>query len=444
MRNLQKVGIFGLGKTGTCSYQALNKTAKLICYDDNVTTRELFINKFESKNIVELLDPQWRGLDKILVSPGVPKSHKIFKIARDNNIKITSDVEILFENNRKANFISITGTNGKSTTTALIGHILNNSYYDYSIGGNIGIAPLCLPLDKEGYILELSSFQIDLLSNFKTKIAVLLNITQDHIDRHRTIEEYIKIKESLLYMLASDGIGIIGIDNEITNCIYQNLKNNLKLIPISFANKNIEGISYLKGEIFDNFFEKVRIPVGEPKYLQGEHNRENMAASFAVCKALGLKWEQIISACSTFQGLPHRMQYLGSIKTVNFYNDSKATNADSASKSIGSLDNIYWLVGGIAKEGGINSLKPLFSRIRKAYLFGRDRNVFANSLRGLAEYKIYDNLEDSFKDAFEDAIHDNNMSNILLAPAASSYDQFDNFEHRGEVFIKLYKNKIMQ
>lgn len=441
-QNNKRIGIFGLSRTGTSVYQALCKNANVVCFDDNQNTRVAFIDKLGDRDLADLRDQKWYNLDKIIVSPGVPRSHKIFQIADNNHIPIISDIDILFEESAKSKFVSITGTNGKSTTTALIGHILISNMYDYVVGGNIGVAPLSLPLNKAGYVLELSSFQLELLHQFKTKIAVILNVTKDHLDRHNTMEEYIKIKESLLYRLQPDGIGIIGIDNEITKHIYEKHKNRFRLIPISAHKKHAEGVCCLEGEIYDNFFEKTHIPIPFLQYLQGNHNRENIAASFAVCRILGLPWKKIVASCSTFKGLPHRMQYVGNIKNVHFYNDSKATNADAAYKSLSSLNNIYWLLGGIAKEGGIESLKPLFSKIHKAYLFGKDKMLFATSLNELVDYEIFDNMEEAFHAAFKDAINNHDtINNILLAPAASSYDQFKDFEHRGQVFVELCQDK---
>ena len=437
-QNNKSIGIFGLSRTGISAYQALCKNATVVCYDDSQDIRGAFIGMFGSRDLADLCDQKWHNLDKIIISPGVPRSHKIFQIASDSNILITSDIDILFEENTKSKFVSITGTNGKSTTTTLIGHIMTSNMYDYVVGGNIGVASLSLPVNKAGYVLELSSFQLELLNKFKTKIAVILNVTKDHLDRHHTMEDYIKIKESLLYRMDHDGIGVIGIDNEITKYLYEKHKNRFRLIPISAHIQHAEGVCCFKEEIYDNFFEKTRIPMPFLQCLQGDHNRENIAASFAVCRILGLSWKKIMAACLTFKGLPHRMQYVGNVKNVHFYNDSKATNADAASKSLGSLNNIYWILGGISKEGGIDCLKPLFSHVYKAYLFGKDKMLFADSLNDLVNYEIFDNMEEAFHAAFKDAIHNNDtINNILLAPSASSYDQFKNFEHRGQAFVEL-------
>lgn len=420
----KKIGIFGLGKTGISSYEALKDAAELICFDDSQLNRKLFADIYGNEILVHYSDSKWDKLDEILLSPGVPLSHEIVQKAKRFDIKITSDIEILYEECKDANFVCITGTNGKSTTTALIGHILKEAGYDYPIGGNIGMAALALPLYKPGYVLELSSFQLELLNNFQAKIAIILNITEDHLDRHHTMIEYINIKAKILTKLKTEGLAIIGIDNENSARIFQEYKGQIKnIIPFS-ASKNKDNIPELER-------------------LKGIHNKENIVASYIACRALGVSAKKITDSVVSFEGLPHRMQYIGSKNRLYFYNDSKATNAEAASKSLASLKNIYWLAGGIAKKGGIKNLEFLFANIKKAYLFGQAKEEFARVLENKVEYQIFDNLEKAFDSAVNDAINDKNMiKNILLAPAASSYDQFKNFEQRGEFFTKLCRAKI--
>ncbi|WP_367364371.1 UDP-N-acetylmuramoyl-L-alanine--D-glutamate ligase [Candidatus Tisiphia endosymbiont of Nedyus quadrimaculatus] len=450
----KNIGIVGLGKTGIAAWEVLNKVAKVICYDQASSSRDAFTKIYGSDSLVSLSDLQWQNLDKILLSPGIPLSHDIVTMANSHNIPITSDIDLLFEEVRlreleAANFIGITGTNGKSTTTALTGHILQFCGFDYQVGGNIGFPVLAMRLDSKGYVLELSSFQLDLLNSFKAKIVVLLNITKDHLDRHNNMQGYIAAKKKIFNRMDKDSFAIISVDNEITKNIFLELQkeNRTNVVPISIYEILNKGISICNNIIYDNIFEPITINLHNNNYLQGMHNQENIAASYAACRVIGARPEQIIAAIGLFKGLPHRMQYVGTVQklylnvptNINFYNDSKATNSMAASKSISSLDNIYWLAGGIAKEGGITELEPWFYKIRKAYLFGQDKDLFASFLNGKVDYQICQDLTEAFNSAFRDAIEDTGgIKNILLAPACASYDQFKNFEERGELFIKLY------
>lgn len=450
----KNIGIVGLGKTGIAAWEVLNKVAKVICYDQASSSRDAFTKIYGSDSLVSLSDLQWQNLDKILLSPGIPLSHDIVTMANSHNIPITSDIDLLFEEVRlrepeAANFIGITGTNGKSTTTALTGHILQSCGFDYQVGGNIGFPVLAMRLDSKGYVLELSSFQLDLLNSFKAKIVVLLNITQDHLDRHNNMQGYIAAKKKIFNRMDKDSFAIISVDNEITKNIFLELQkeNRTNVVPISIYEILNKGISICNNIIYDNIFEPITINLHNNNYLQGMHNQENIAASYAACRVIGARPEQIIAAIGLFKGLPHRMQYVGTVQklylnvptNINFYNDSKATNSMAASKSISSLDNIYWLAGGIAKEGGITELEPWFYKIRKAYLFGQDKDLFASFLNGKVDYQICQDLTETFNSAFRDAMEDmGGIKNILLAPACASYDQFKNFEERGELFIKLY------
>ncbi|XVN43216.1 MAG: UDP-N-acetylmuramoyl-L-alanine--D-glutamate ligase [Candidatus Rickettsia vulgarisii] len=445
----KKIGIFGLGKTGTSSYLALNKVAsEVICYDKNNRSRENFAKAYGDENLAKLSDSRWKNLDKILLSPGIPLSHEIVKLANSNKIEITSDIELLFEECRAANFIAITGTNGKSTTVSLTSHILQSCGFNYPAAGNIGKPVLSMDFTLPGYVLELSSFQLDLLQNFKAKIAILLNITKDHIDRHGSMENYILAKSKIFDRMDKNSYAIINIDNKIANDIFQKLKekNTTNLIAISTSEILNNGISVYNNIVYDNI-KKITLELPNNKRLQGRHNQENIAASYVACSIIGATPEKIVAAISRFQGLPNRMQYIGNIDSsegeINFYNDSKATNAEAASKSIGALDNIYWLVGGIAKEGGIEELESLFPKIRKAYLFGQDKENFALTLKGKVDFQICSDLTESFNYAYEDARKDMvDVKNILLAPACASFDQFKNFEERGELFIKLCNSLI--
>lgn len=439
MRNKKgkKIGIFGLGISGISSFEFLKESAKeIICWDDSDTNR----NKFDQQFLLPISDTKWQQLDMIVISPGIPKSHAVFLLATRHNILISSDIQIFLETNYDSEIIVITGTNGKSTTTALIGHILMENAQDYHIGGNIGLPVLSLPKHAKGYVLELSSFQLDLLEPINSTIAVLLNITPDHIDRHGSYSEYRKTKAKILM---SDGLKIIGTGSTASKELYDKLKNanEPKLIPISIQ-PEATGISCSSKNLIDNFFDQKSYSMPQLDNLIGVHNCENIAAAFAVCRALGISGKTIVKNLKNFKGLAHRMQFIGSNGYLYFYNDSKATNTSSAAGSLSALRNIFWLAGGIFKEKSLLPIEKSIKNIKKAYLFGKSRLLFAEYLKDKVEYVICNTMEEAFNMAVNDASQEKVKANILLAPACTSLDQFKNFEDRGNNFINLYNAKF--
>lgn len=433
------IGIFGLGKTGISVFKALeNNCASLVCFDDKEQNRKIFEEKCSKSYITPLDDAKWQNLHKIIISPGVPHNHEIFKIAAEHNIAISSDIELFLQNNPDSEIVMITGANGKSTVTALTGHILAYNQADYIVGGNIGVPVFDLPQSAKGYILEISSFQLDLLGNIDPAISVILNITPNHLDRHGSMDEYIRVKKKIL---AHDNIKIIGIDNDCTREIYSHSKEHEpnKVIGFSAREKNSDIITCLDDLIIDDFFDKIETKYQQINSLKGIHNRENIAASYAICRALGIMPNDIISGLQSYISLPHRMQYVGNIKQIHFYNDSKATTNISCKYALAALKNIYWLVGGIYKENSFD-LGEEINNIKKAYIYGRDAKIFANYLDGKIDYVMLDNLEDCMHAAYQDASKKLDDCNILLSPACASYDQFNNFEERGSKFIEIAKS----
>ncbi len=437
-----KIGIVGLGITGQSIYKELKtKLDYITCWDDSETNRNNFGEQFDSSCLIPVDDNSWNDLDTIYISPGISHSHKIFEIAKKNNIKISSDIELFLELNKSSKIISITGTNGKSTTTALIAHILSCVHFDFQYGGNIGVPVLDLPRNAKGYVLELSSFQLDLLDQFNPDISVLINITPDHLDRYATFDDYYKSKTRAF---EGDGIKVIGIDSEKSKRLFDTLKQagDKKLIPLSTSVNIKNGITCHESTIHDNYFNEIKYEIGFLKNLQGKHNSENIAAAFAVCRSLGLKAQEIIDHVTTFPGLKHRMQYIGTKGKFSFYNDSKATNAAAAAASLSSLGNILWLAGGIFKEESLSPIEPYLSNIRKVFLFGKDKLILAKLLDTYkVQYTICDNMDQAFDCAISENIESNDEFNILLAPACASLDQFKNFEDRGNQFIELYDTK---
>lgn len=440
----QKIGVFGLGITGVSVYRSLvNVTKELIVYDDAQNNRESFSKAYGDSNLIDLDNERWIGMDKIVISPGVPHSHFIFNLAISNNIPITSDIELFIEENPQSEYVFITGTNGKSTVTSLIGHILVEAGLDYHVGGNIGKVVADLPRDSKGYVLELSSFQIDLLNidKMNPKISVITNIAPDHMDRYNNIEDYAKAKEKIF---KKNALKVIGVNSPISRDIYNKFKStdDSLLIPVSVS-EYVEGGVFCNNEYLADIIngKVTKFPMPVLSNLEGVHNKENIAIAYAVCKALLVNESLIVKALESFKTLAHRMEYIGDYKNLSFYNDSKATNISSALASLSSFQNIIWFAGGKFKEESFESLTSILKNIKKAYFFGESKNLFADFFEhNLAKnYEICSNLEDAFTRALKYSLNEKGRLVFLLAPACASYDQFKNFEERGQLFVKLVK-----
>lgn len=439
----KKYGIFGLGLTGQSVYKYLNDnkfpSEGMICWDDSEKSRNNFSNTYPNSSLVPFTEDPWKTLDKIIMAPGVPHSHVIFSIAKKYNITISSDVEIFLQAHKGKPIIAITGTNGKSTTTALIHHLFNACGLNYAMGGNIGIPLLNLP-DAQGYILELSSFQLDLLTEMPFTISVLLNLTPDHLDRYSSCVDYYASK---VRIFQNNGIKIIGIDTK-DSAQHYDIHKNIDFIPVASAVNNIakKAIICTKNEIIDDYFSGNIYTLPVMHNLIGIHNQLNIAAAIAVCSALNVDLNLVIKHLPMFKSLEHRMEYLGQKNGIKYYNDSKATNINSTVCALSSFNNIYWLAGGIFKEKDLSDLDAYLPNIRVAYLFGRDGKIFVNYLSDKIECKMFNNMTEAFSQATIDAEKANlEGAVILLSPACSSFDQFNNFQDRGNNFKKLYDKK---
>jgi UDP-N-acetylmuramoylalanine--D-glutamate ligase len=356
----------------------------------------------------------------LVLSPGVPlthpKPHWTVDLAKAAGIDVIGDIELFCRQRRAsgtdAPFIAITGTNGKSTTTALIAHVLGHAGRDAQMGGNIGKAVLSLdPLTPERiYVIECSSYQIDLAPTLDPAVGILLNLSPDHLERHGSMDNYASIKQRLV---AGSRIAIIGTDDAPSRRIAAALE---KAIPIS---KNA-AMPYDLGGI---------------GALRGHHNAQNACAAYWACRSVGLSDADIQAGFASFPGLVHRMEQVGFVGDVLFINDSKATNADAAAPALSSFGLIYWIAGGLAKDGGIEPLRPLFNRIAKAYLIGEAAPAFSATLGEDVRYEISGTLEAAVAHALHDAQAENRQNSVvMLSPACASFDQFPNFEKRGEAF----------
>lgn len=447
----KNIVVFGLGKAGMASVMALsNGGAFIIASDDSkdsmlaLDSQKITNVKIEYYNLIN-----WNIVDILVLSPGVPfthpKPHPVVEFAQKANCPIICDIELLYLANKKANFIGITGTNGKSTTTALTGHILKNSGVKTQVGGNIGIPALDLEnlSDDGNYVIEMSSYQLDLVEQTKFNTAVWLNITPDHIDRHGDIEGYIKAKKRIFQNQGESDVAVLGVDDVFSENVYNDLKkqaNVSHVIPVSVYKILLRGVSIINGMLVDNIDKKIEIQLGELKKLQGKHNAQNIAMAYVACKYSGVDEEGFLSGVRSFDGLPHRMQYITEKNGVLYINDSKATNAEAASKALGTFKNIYWIAGGVSKAGGIEPLQEYFPKIKHAYLIGAAQDEFAITLDGKVAYSKCGNLKDAFVSAKKDAENSGeNNSVVLLSPACASFDQWPNFEVRGSAFVAYVK-----
>jgi UDP-N-acetylmuramoylalanine--D-glutamate ligase len=444
----QKLALFGLGGSGMATAQALVAGgADLIAFDDNPQkVEEAASQGIPTGNLGEL---DFSSIDALVLAPGVPlthpKPHWSVDLANAASVPIVGDVALFADevcvSDKNASIIAITGTNGKSTTTALISHILANAGRDMQMGGNIGKAVLTLDEPENGrtYVVECSSYQIDLAPNLAPDIGILLNLAPDHLDRHGTIENYASIKAQLVQKSATP---IVGVDDPYCAAIAVEVRNqNQNLISISVKHELENGVFAKNGVIFhavDGQVEQVAT-LENIATLRGVHNAQNACAAWAACHASGLSNDEIQSGLESFGGLAHRMEILGHIGAMVFVNDSKATNADAAAMALSSYDRVHWIVGGLAKEGGIETLRPYFGRIEKAYLIGEAAPEFAVTLGGDVPFEISGTLEQAVS-SVRSNIGIGGNAVVLLSPACASFDQYPNFEIRGEAFRDAVAN----
>ncbi|MDE2488240.1 MAG: UDP-N-acetylmuramoyl-L-alanine--D-glutamate ligase, partial [Alphaproteobacteria bacterium] len=336
--------------------------------------------------------------------------------------------------------VAITGTNGKSTTTALIAHICAQAGRDVRIGGNIGYGVLGLE-DMHGgavYVLELSSYQLDLTSSLHPDVSVLLNISPDHLERHGGMEGYVAAKRRVLLNQGKGDTAVIGVDDPWGQqiCTEITAANRRTIVPISASKAMSRGVYALDALLYDATGERAQevADLKRARSLPGRHNWQNAAAAYAAAKGLGIPATEAAQHLLTFPGLAHRMETVGTIGRVRFVNDSKATNADAARQAMSSYPRFFWIAGGQPKVGGIDSLTDLFGRIAKAYLVGEAAPAFSEILKGKAAAVISGTIETAVGQAYADAAASGQDAIVLLSPACASFDQFADFEQRGEAF----------
>ena len=445
----RRVAVFGLARTGLTAARALIAGgAEVALWDEKAEARDAAAA--EGLPLLDLAAADWRGLDAVMLSPGVPlthpKPHWTVERAKAAGVEIVGDIELFARTVnaaapwRRPKVAAITGTNGKSTTTALLGHILRCAGKDAPMGGNIGQGVLGLPEMHGGavYVLELSSYQLDLTSSLKADAAALLNVSPDHLDRHGGMEGYVAAKRRVFMNQGVGDTAVVGVDDPWGQRICTELlaANRRTVRPVSAGRAMGRGVYALQGLLYDATGERaVEVAdLARAEALPGRHNWQNAAAAYALAVALGVSPADVAEGLMSFAGLAHRMEDVGTIGRVRFVNDSKATNADAARQAMTATPSFYWIVGGRPKAGGIEGLADLFPRVEKAYLIGEAAPEFARTLGGACASEICGDLERATAEALRDAQASGRDAVVLFSPACASFDQHPDFEARGDAF----------
>jgi len=418
-----------MGLTGCSVAKTLERLGvKILCWDDDVKTRK------KVKKLKFPLNKFWLNrklIDNIVISPGIDINKcKIKKYLKINLNKIITDLDLFFDLNKDCQIISITVTNGKSTTCKIIEKILKAAKINVKTVGNIGYPILSLNKTKKKYvfILEISSYQLQYSKLFRSKYAAILNISSDHLERHQNIKNYIKIKSRIFFAQNSSDYSYINLSNKYSKSIikiFKTKKLKSKLISINKSN-------------CDLLIKKIN-----NKYFKSKGNIENLAFAYKIAKSLKIDDKIIIKSLNEFKGLPHRQEIVFSKKKLLCINDSKATSFDACLQSLSNYNQIYWIVGGLPKHQDRFYLKNVRGRIVKAYIIGKNILFFKKQIRKSIPFSISNNIQNAVNNIYKDLKSTkNSKQTILLSPAAASFDQFKNFEKRGNYFKKLIMKKF--
>jgi len=411
----KKILIYGLGKSGLSTFKFLRKKNKVIKYDDKIKTNYKEIKKIK--------------FDYIILSPGIDINKcSLSSFLKKNYKKIYTDLDIFYSHYKNNNKMTITGTNGKSTTAKILYEVLKAQKNDVRLVGNIG-NPILLEkniTNKTVFVIEASSYQLEYSKLFRSNISMVLNISPDHLDRHKTVSKYVNAKFKLIKNQSKKDLAILNVHN-----FY--IKRALKLK--NFPPKIIK----INKKTNINFINKVK-----NKYFETDGNKENLQFIFAVMKILKLKKNLLFKTLEKFKGLSYRQEIIYNSKKLTIINDSKATSLSSSKSLLGSLNNVYWIVGGLAKKGDALSLNSKKHRNIRAYIFGKDKEFFIYKLKKLMRYESFLNLKTLIQKIFLDIKEDKELPHktILFSPAAASFDSFKNFEERGKYFNKLINKHI--
>ena len=482
----RRVAVFGLGRSGITAARALQAGGAVpVLWDDGVSGR--MQAEAEGFVVEDLTRADWSGFAALVLSPGAPlthpKPHWSVERAHEAGVPVIGDVELFaralaaLPQGQRPRVVAITGTNGKSTTTALIGWVLKQAGLTVHIGGNIGIGVLALPEPTADavYVIEVSSYQLDLTTGFAPDVAILTNVSPDHLDRHGGMEGYVAAKRRIFQAQDDEALALVGVDEEWGRTAAADLRAQGRRVETVLSlpsplvgeggsrSETDEGVLPVSdGAAVVSVGETPHpSPSGPPsptrgegygaaagalvvegavladltaaRSLPGRHNAQNAAFAYATARALGVSHEVAVEGLLSFPGLSHRMEAVGRLGTVRFINDSKATNADAARQALASYPSVFWIAGGRAKDGGIETLRDLFPRVARAYLIGEAADAFAGTL-GDTPHVVAGTMERAVERAAADAAAAGGEQVVLLSPACASFDQFPDFEVRGEAF----------
>jgi UDP-N-acetylmuramoylalanine--D-glutamate ligase len=450
----RRIAVFGLGRSGLTAARALKAGGALpVLWDDSVSSR--MQAEAEGFAVEDLTTADWSGFAALVLSPGAPlthpKPHWTVGKAKAAGVEVIGDIELFaraiaaLPEGDRPKVVAITGTNGKSTTTALIGWVLKQAGMTVHVGGNIGIGVLALPAPTRGsvYVIEVSSYQLDLTTSFAPDVAILTNISPDHLERHGGMAGYVAAKMRIFQAQVPDSTALVGIDDAVGLNIAETLTGRAGRLTLITTVKHhnwddwrlgfektgavtaIDGILASHGEYVCD--------LSIARSLPGRHNAQNAAFAFATALTLGVPRDAAVQGLMTFPGLAHRMEEVGRLGKVRFINDSKATNADAARQALSSYERSFWIAGGRAKQGGIDDLEELFPRVVEAFLIGEAAGPFAARL-GETPHRISGDMASAVNAAAEAAAATGREEVVLLSPAAASFDQYPDFEARGEAF----------
>lgn len=432
----RRIAIFGLGRSGLTAARALRAGGALpVLWDDSVSSR--MQAEAEGFAVEDLTGADWSGFAALVLSPGAPlthpKPHWTVSKAKAAGVEVIGDIELFaraiaaLPEGERPHVVAITGTNGKSTTTALIGWVLKQAGMTVHVGGNIGIGVLALPAPTPGavYVIEVSSYQLDLTTSFAPDVAILTNVSPDHLDRHGGMEGYVAAKARIFQAQKPTAVAVIGIDEAPGQALAASM-NAWTVSTVGAADLEARPGLLVSGD-------RVVADLTEARSLPGRHNAQNAAFAHAAASALGVDEDELVRGLLTFPGLAHRMEEVGRLGRVRFINDSKATNADAARQALSSYERSFWIAGGRAKQGGIDDLEELFPRVVEAFLIGEAAGPFAARL-GDTPHRISGDMASAVRAAAEAAAATGREEVVLLSPAAASFDQYPDFEARGEAF----------
>ncbi|MDP3655737.1 MAG: UDP-N-acetylmuramoyl-L-alanine--D-glutamate ligase [Brevundimonas sp.] len=475
----RRVAVFGLGRSGLTAARALKAGGALpVLWDDSVSSR--MQAEAEGFAVEDLTVADWSGFAALVLSPGAPlthpKPHWTVGKAGDAGVEVIGDIELFARSiaalpeGERPRVVAITGTNGKSTTTALIGWVLKQAGMTVHVGGNIGIGVLALPAPTPGavYVIEVSSYQLDLTTSFAPDVAILTNISPDHLDRHGGMEGYVAAKARIF---AHADLSLVGVDEDWGQRMAAELeaggRAGTRILtsahpgesrdPVLSSETQASGdrgrsdpaqtdhskdwvpaFAGMSGEIEAapgrlTIGGRMAADLTRARSLPGRHNAQNAAFAWAAARALGVSHDAAVEGLMTFPGLAHRMEEVARLGRVRFINDSKATNADAARQALSSYERSFWIAGGRAKAGGIDDLEDLFPRVVEAFLIGEAAGPFAARL-GDTPHRISGDMASAVKAAAGTAAATGREEVVLLSPAAASFDQYPDFEARGEAF----------